>query len=219
MAYLKVYQNWLPYALLSDKRGFISKRFGSGHTGIDSVANVYANKVCAVIDGTVTQSYVSSTLGNVVEYSAGNVRIAYYHLASRSVKVGDKVIAGKTAVGVEGSTGSLSNGKHLHTSIWINNVLVDPEPYLCGNKEFPIEDTKERKYMIRKVTKVLNLRSSRSLANNSNIVYSNMPVDTVFLVTETVIEGGVTWGHVYVTISGKSYSGWSNIATTWSVEV
>ena len=219
MAYLKVYQKWLPYAILSDKRAFISKCFGNGHTGIDSVANVYANKVCAVIDGKVLKVYTSSTLGKVVEYGNDKVKIAYYHLASQAVKVDDKVIAGKTVIGVEGSTGSLSKGKHLHTSMWVDGVLVDPEPYLNGSRDFPTEKKEERKYMIRKVTKVLNLRSSRSLANSSNIVYNNMPVGTVFLVTEVVSEGGVVWGHIYVTISGKSYSGWANIATTWSKEV
>ena len=73
--------------------------------------------------------------------------------------------------------------------------------------------------MIRKVTKVLNLRSTRCLANNNNLVYKDMPVGTVFLVTDTVKEGNVTWGKVIVTIKGKTYAGWSNIATTWSVEV
>ena len=219
MAYLKVYKNWLPYALLNDKRGFISKRFGGGHTGIDSVGNQLNNQVCAIIDGKVTKSYVSATLGNVVEYGAGCVRIAYYHLASALVNVGDKVIAGKTAIGIEGKTGSLAKGKHLHVSVWINDVLVDPEPYLCGDKELSIKETEERKYMSRKVTKALNLRSTRSTADSSNIVYKNMPVGTIFLVTETIVEGTVTWGHVYVTIDGKSYVGWSNISTTWSTEV
>lgn len=46
-----------------------------------------------------------------------------------------------------------------------------------------------------------------------------MPVGMVFLVTDTVKEGGVTWGKVLVTINGRTYAGWSNIAATWSVEV
>ena len=95
MAYLTVYKNWLPYALLEDKRGFISKRFGNGHSGIDSVGNVYNNTVCAVMDGMVTAVYFSPTLGNCVEYGCGNVKIAHYHLAETSVQTGDKVEKGK----------------------------------------------------------------------------------------------------------------------------
>lgn len=222
MAYLKVYSNWLPYAKLSDKRGFISKRFGNGHTGIDSVGNVYANQVYAVMDGQVTASYLDTTLGNVVKYKNGNVEFAYYHLASRKVKVGDKVICGETAIGVEGNTGTASKGKHLHTSMWIDGKLVDPEPYLSGSKKIEIKEiseTEEAKYMIRKVTKVLNLRSSRTTKDSTNIVYKNMPVGTIFLVTEIVKESGEDWGHIYVTIEGKSYVGWAKTSETWSKEV
>lgn len=222
MAYLKVYSNWLPYVKLNDKRGFISKRFGGGHTGIDSVGNVYANQVYAIIDGEVTASYFDSKLGNVVKYKRSNVEIAYYHLASRKVNIGDKVVFGETVVGVEGNTGTASNGKHLHTSMWIDGILTDPEPYLSGSKAIEIKEensNKGAKYMIRQVTKVLNLRSSRSTKNSTNIVYKDMPVGTIFLVTEVVREGNDDWGHIYVTINGKSYVGWAKTSTTWSKEV
>lgn len=218
MAYIKTYQNWLPYALLANKKASISRVYGNGHTGIDSVANTYGNKVCAVIDGTVLNVYKSATLGNVIEYGTDYVRIAHYHLASCSVAIGDQVVAGQTQIGIEGNTGSYSTGKHLHTSIWIGGVLVDPELYLCGKKEFPKEEAKgEKKYMIRKVVSALNLRESASLSAAK--VYANMPVGTVFLVTETKVISGTTWGKVFVVINGKTYTGWSNIATTWSVEI
>lgn len=218
--YLKTVNNYPPYALMTDKRGFISRLYGNGHTGVDSVGNQWANPVCAICDGAVLQAYISASLGKVVQYGAGRVKIAYYHLATISVKVGQKVTAGKTQIGIEGNTGALADGKHLHVSIWIDGVLVDPLPYLTGAKTLPVTaDEQEDKYMIRKVTKALNLRSTRSLANSSNLVYKDMPVGTVFLVTDTVKEGGVTWGKVLVTIKGRTYAGWSNIAATWSVEV
>lgn len=216
MAYLKIIGKYPPYALMLDKRGFISRLYGGSHTGVDSVGNQWNNPVCAIIDGTVLEAYISASLGKVVVYGAGRVKIAYYHLAKMSVKVGQTVTAGKTQIGVEGNSGSLSDGKHLHISIWIDDQLVDPLPYLTGKKTLP---TEEEKYMIRKVTKALNLRSTRSLKDNSNLVYKDMPVGTVFLVTETVKEGSVTWGKVIVTIKGKTYAGWSNIAKTWSEEV
>ena len=218
--YLKTINKYPPYALMKDKRGFISRLYGNGHTGVDSVGNTWANPVCAIIDGTVLEAYISASLGKVVLYGAGRVKIAYYHLAKISVKTGQTVTAGKTQVGIEGGTGALADGKHLHISIWIDDQLVDPLPYLTGAKTLLVTAAEqEDKYMIRKVTKVLNLRSTRSLANNNNLVYRDMPVGTVFLVTDTVKEGNVTWGKVIVTINGKTYAGWSNIATTWSVEV
>lgn len=134
MAYIKVYATWLPYAQMKDPRGFISKQFGSGHTGVDSVGNEYGNSVCAVADGYVTDVFHSNTLGNVVEYTSGVVRFALYHLAKVNVSAGASIKKGDI-LGIEGATGSLATGKHLHTSMWINDVLVDPEPYLSGKKE------------------------------------------------------------------------------------
>ena len=218
--YLRTINNYPPYALMTDKRGFISRLYGNGHTGVDSVGNQWANPVCAICDGTVLQAYISASLGKVVQYGAGRVKIAYYHLATISVKVGQKVTAGKTQIGIEGNTGALADGKHLHISIWIDDQLVDPLPYLTGDKTLPYPAAEQEvKYMIRKVTKVLNLRSTRSLANNNNLVYKDMPVGTYLLIVDTVKEGNVTWGKVWTEIGGKTYVGWSNIATTWSVEV
>ena len=94
MGYLKIYPEWLPYARMKDRRGFISKRFGGGHSGVDSVGNQYGNPVCAVINGRVTRVTTSGTLGNTVEYGNGTVRIAHYHLASTAVAVGQTVTAG-----------------------------------------------------------------------------------------------------------------------------
>lgn len=215
MGYLKTYSTWLPYKLMTDKRGFISLRFGNGHTGIDSVGNEYANKICAVMDGKITKVVKSTTLGNCVYYGAGGIEVAHYHLSSVSVKVGSTVEAGKTAVGVEGSTGTLAKGKHLHTSIWINGVLVDPEPYLCGDKELLIPPKKEAKKMYRRVIKELNLRRTKSTVSNSNIVKA-LPVGTIL---EVIMVDG-EWGHVIAHIGdGTSYHGYSKIASTWSEEV
>ncbi len=123
---------------MKDQRGFISRQFGSGHTGVDSVGNEVGNRVCAIMDATVAKVYFSPALGNVVEYRTENIRLAYYHLAQALVKQGEQVQAGKTVIGVEGSTGALATGKHLHVSLWINDVLTDPEPYLSKKKELPI---------------------------------------------------------------------------------
>ena len=213
MAYICVYKNWLPYALMSDKRGFISRRFSSSHSGVDSVGNQVGNPVCAVIDGKVLEVYTSSTLGKVVKYGRGNVVFAYYHLASTSVSVGQAVTAGKTKIGVEGSTGSLSSGKHLHTSMWINGSLVDPEPYLSGSKVIVVKE--DGLIMVRKVIRNdLNLRSGAGASYSS---YGMIPNGTLINPVETTTVSGAIWGkHTCVMADGKTYTGWSNLGDTWS---
>ena len=138
MAYIKIYRNWLPYGKMQDRRGFISRRYGNGHSGTDSVGNQYDNPVCAIIDGTVTEVRYSETLGHIVEYENAAVKIAYYHLAKVLVKQGEAVRAGETVLGVEGGTGALATGKHLHTSMWLEGEQVDPEAYLSGAKPLPV---------------------------------------------------------------------------------
>ena len=221
MTYKVIYKRWLPYAKMSDHRGFISQRYGNGHTGVDSVGNQLSNPVCAVRSGTVTASKWDAAYGNVVEYASGNVTVRYCHLASRKVKTGDPVTAGQTVVGIEGATGSLvrKGAKHLHTMLWIDGKRVDPEPYLCGAKALPAQNTsQEDDIMIRKVTaKGLNLRKGAGVSNA--IVYSNMPVGTILICGETKKISGATWAQVYALIDGKQYAGWSNIGTAWSKEV
>ena len=223
MNYKIIYKRWLPYAKMSDHRGFISQRYGDngGHTGVDSVGNQLSNPVCAVRSGTVTASRWDAAYGNVVEYASGGVTIRYCHLASRKVKTGDPVTAGQTIVGIEGATGSLvrKGAKHLHTMLWIDGKRVDPEPYLCGAKALPSQNTsQEDDIMIRKVTaKGLNLRKGAGVSNA--IVYGSMPVGTVLICGKTQKVGTATWAQVCATISGTQYVGWSNIADTWSREV
>lgn len=223
MNYKIIYKRWLPYAKMSDHRGFISQRYGDngGHTGVDSVGNQLSNPVCAVRSGTVTASKWDAAYGNVVEYASGNVTVRYCHLASRKVKTGDPVTAGQTVVGIEGATGSLvrKGAKHLHTMLWIDGKRVDPEPYLCGAKALPAQNTsQEDDIMIRKVTaKGLNLRKGAGVSNA--IVYSNMPVGTILICGKTQKVGAATWAQVCATIGGTQYVGWSNIADTWSREV
>ena len=223
MSYIIIYKRWLPYAKMSDHRGFISQRYGDngGHTGVDSVGNQNSNPVCAVRSGTVTASRWDAAYGNIVEYASGNITIRYCHLASRKVKTGDPVTAGQTIVGIEGATGSLvhRSEKHLHTMLWIDGKRVDPEPYLCGAKALPTQNTsQEDDIMIRKVTtKGLNLRKGAGVSNA--VVYGNMPVGTILICGKTQKVGTATWAQVCATIDGTQYVGWSNIANTWSREV
>ena len=210
MAYLKIYKNWLPYAMMKDKRGFISKQFGNGHSGVDSVGNEGNNKVCAVCDGIVLSVKYSSSLGNCVEYGTENFKVAYYHLKEVCVSKGDEVKACKTIIGIEGKTGSLASGKHLHCSVWIDGELVDGEPYLCGDKTIMTGG----KTMVRKVIREdLNLREN---AGTQYAVKGKIPIASLINITETKAVGSAVWGKCECVINGKNLVGWCNIGDKWS---
>ena len=64
MKYKAIIANYPPYCLLKDKRGYITKLYGSGHTGVDSIGNQWDNPVASWIDGTCVCSY-SEACGNI----------------------------------------------------------------------------------------------------------------------------------------------------------
>ena len=210
------YSNYLPYYCNPKHTGYISLKFGvRGHTGVDSytVAGSIWD-VCAVCNATVTKVYYSSLVGNVVEYAYGNVRIAYYHLSKVYVKVGTSVKLG-TKIGVMGKTGSLATGVHLHVSMWINNVLVNPEPYMAGTKSMPV-NTNGGSGMVRKGIRAdLNLRKGVGTGYGT---YGFIPNGTLLNILQTSkASNGSTWGKVTCKMSdGKEYTGWCNIGNTWS---
>ena len=211
--YIITYKSWLPYSSAADHRGFISKRCGGGHTGTDSVNDKPENPVCAVVDGIITGVYTTALLGNVVEYTAGRVMLAHYHLHKVFVKPGDRVQAGKSILAIEGSTGSLSTGKHLHTSMYVDGKLTDPEPYLSGQKSF--DEFKEANMAARKVIRDdLNLRTG---AGTKYPTLGCIPVGTLINPVETIRIGTATWGrHTCILADGQPHTGWSNLGDTWS---
>lgn len=215
MAYLAIYSNWLPYEIADDHRGFISKRFGENHTGIDSVNDDMEPKICAVMDGVVSKVDFSKKYGNIIMYKRGNVQIAHYHLKQVIAEVGEMVQAGVSAVGIEGNTGELSKGKHLHTSMWIDGVLVDPEPYMSGKKSIESIMNGAGIVATRKVIRDdLNLREGPGVSHKS---YGYIPVGTIMNLSETVNVGSSEWAkHTCVLADGKEYTGWSNIQDYWS---
>lgn len=65
--------------------------------------------------------------GNWVFIRNGNVEVRVMHLIRNSpLKVGTKVIAGKTVIGHVGTTG-VSTGNHAHTEALVAGVHVDPQ--------------------------------------------------------------------------------------------
>ncbi len=104
------------------------RRWGRLHGGIDLAAGMGA-PIRAVTDATVTTATTESGYGRVIRllHSDGTVSV-YAHLSTIAVSVGDKVGAGEQ-IGKEGSTGH-STGPHLHFEIRINDVPINPAPWL-----------------------------------------------------------------------------------------
>ena len=74
--------------------------------------------ITSISTGRVTDVFFSEQLGNCLTMkNADGVYILYAHMAKPSSrKVGDMVIAGITAIGLVGNTGSYSFGAHLHAA-------------------------------------------------------------------------------------------------------
>jgi murein DD-endopeptidase MepM/ murein hydrolase activator NlpD len=98
------------------------------HSGLD-IAGRLNDPVYATADGVVRIAAWDNSYGNQVRIDHGNgIETDYYHLNKINVEQGQKVVKGQK-IGQVGSTGR-STGTHLHYEVRINNVEVDPVPYL-----------------------------------------------------------------------------------------
>jgi len=100
------------------------------HTGMD-IGAPGGTTIVAAASGEVVLAQWYGGYGNtvIIEHKEG-FRTLYAHIRSGGikVKVGDTVDAGQKIAEV-GSTGS-STGNHLHFGVYVDNVAVDPDPYL-----------------------------------------------------------------------------------------
>jgi len=98
------------------------------HHGIDIPTRI-GTPVRATAEGKVTIAGVRGGYGILVEVDHGNgYRTRYGHNSRLAVKVGQWVKKGQT-IAYAGSTGT-STGPHLHYEVRVNNVPVNPVPYL-----------------------------------------------------------------------------------------
>lgn len=115
----------------------------SNHTGIDLCGSL-GSKVMAADNGEVTHSGWQNGYGNCVEIKhideQGNIFYTFYgHMRDNSLQVtkGQQVVVGQV-IGIQGSTGN-STGDHLHFEVrkssGTNKDIIDPAPYLFGEKE------------------------------------------------------------------------------------
>lgn len=106
-------------------------RWGRTHSGVD-IAVLGTDRVRAALPGVVTASgYLKgySGYGNTVRIShAGGIATMYAHLASASVRPGDRVRGGQQ-IARAGCTGSCT-GAHLHFEVRVRGKLVDPLRFL-----------------------------------------------------------------------------------------
>lgn len=98
------------------------------HKGIDISGNT-GDEIIAALAGTVVVSQYSVSSGNWIQIDHGNgLRTSYLHCSKLLVSVGDKVKQGEV-IGLVGSTG-ISTGSHLHFSVIIDGVNVNPVNYV-----------------------------------------------------------------------------------------
>lgn len=95
------------------------------HRGVDwSVAG--GSKIKAITGGTVMEVGETKVLGNyLIQSTYDGCFILYAHFqAPTTLKQGDKVEAGKTIVGLVGTTGTASTGNHLHVTYGVKKNLI-----------------------------------------------------------------------------------------------
>lgn len=140
--------------VLSSKEELITLQYGEQmlngnsykHTGIDFVRKGYQlDEIIACEKGKVINveknilGYKSGSYGNFVHIQHGGiVSTVYAHmkLGTVCVNIGDVVEKGDV-IGYMGATGFVT-GAHLHFEIRENNITVDPNKYLDGEKNIPI---------------------------------------------------------------------------------
>jgi murein DD-endopeptidase MepM/ murein hydrolase activator NlpD len=115
--------------------GEVREYVGGGaarHLGIDFAAPV-GTPVYAVNDGTVVKVRNYLSYGNtiIIDHGAGIYSI-YLHLSKAEVKEGDR-ISRNQEIGLSGSTG-FETGPHLHLSLKIGGVSVDPMRFISTVK-------------------------------------------------------------------------------------
>ena len=124
------------------RTGYIASQYGNRHDpidgspefhpGIDFDANL-GDDVLAVAGGVVSFAGQKSGYGNVIEIDHGNGYVTRYAHNSRNLlSVGDPVRPGDVIAKV-GSTGR-STGTHVHFEVWDNGRLVNPNPFIKGQR-------------------------------------------------------------------------------------
>lgn len=123
-------KNSAPKALFGDERTYVYQGVTQGtsvHLGVD-LASTSQAPVESANDGTVLFADFLGIYGNciIIDHGQG-ISSLYGHLSSFAVKEGQQVTKGQT-IGNSGATG-FAGGDHLHFSILVGGVFVDPKEW------------------------------------------------------------------------------------------
>jgi len=103
------------------------------HTGTD-IGGAYGDDIYATASGTVIMSRYNSGYGYMVKIDHGEGILSIYgHASKLLVKEGETVEKGQV-IALVGSSG-ISTGPHLHFEIRIDNVPVNPIPFINNGGE------------------------------------------------------------------------------------
>jgi murein DD-endopeptidase MepM/ murein hydrolase activator NlpD len=98
------------------------------HEGID-IGAAQGTPIRSAAAGTVSFAGQMSGYGNlVIVQHAGGLSTRYAHQSAMLVTAGQPVAAGEV-IGAVGATGE-ATGPHLHFEVRLNDVAVNPAPYL-----------------------------------------------------------------------------------------
>jgi murein DD-endopeptidase MepM/ murein hydrolase activator NlpD len=103
-------------------------RWGRMHTGID-LAGPYGSPVRAVTAGEIIEADGESGYGNIVKIQHADGVVTYYAHLSKILIHSGHVTAGQE-IAEEGDTGH-STGPHLHFEVRIDDVPINPIPWLA----------------------------------------------------------------------------------------
>lgn len=100
------------------------------HRGVDLAA--HSKLVFSVLPGVVSQVGYNATLGNYIRINHSRATSIYGHLSILFIKKDDLILGGQP-IAITGSTGRVT-GEHLHFSIRVDGVYVDPLYFLLSLK-------------------------------------------------------------------------------------
>jgi len=123
-------KNSAPKALFGDERTYMYQNQSLGnsiHLGID-LASLAASPIEAANSGVVVFADNLYLYGNAIIIDHGQGIFSLYgHMSALSAKVGQQVTRGQV-IGTSGATG-FAGGDHLHFSILVNGIFVDPKEW------------------------------------------------------------------------------------------
>ena len=122
---------WPVTGWITSEFGIRQSPFSSGlefHKGVD-ISTRFGKEIVAPADGLVVTSAFDSSDGNYIKIDHGHgLATGFAHLSRMAVKQGVRVKKGQI-IGYVGDTGR-STGSHLHYTVFVNNIPVNPKRYL-----------------------------------------------------------------------------------------